>query len=193
MSASRTQLVEWLKPIDITGKKVLDVGCGPEEYWADKFVTGTAEIFDTLDVNKEFDPTYVEDLNKRATDEVPFIYYDAIFALETFEHLWDPVQAIRNVSRWLKSGGIFYFSAPFINPPHDVVDYLRITDEWWIEALGHSMLKVVEIEPRIAEEGLSDLISFYKKEGMRMSKLRLKRGEAPKMKYVGYMGKAVKL
>ncbi len=191
MSYSRTQLVNWLKPINIEGKKVLDLGCGPEEYWADKFVKGTPEVFDTLDINDEFNPTFVEDLNNKFYGQELDRRYDIIFALETFEHLWNPVVALDNIASWLKEGGTFYFSAPFFNPPHDVVDYLRITDEWWIKVLTAFRFTNIEIEPRVAEKGLEDLLSFYKKEGMRMSKLRLKRGEAEKIKHVGYMGKAV--
>ena len=195
MSKSREQLCDWLKLIDITGKKVLDIGCGPEQYWADKFVKGKPFIFSTLDVNDEFEPTFVYDMNKAPREEIaPNEHeYDIIFALETFEHLWNPIQALDNIHTWMKSGGMFYFSAPQINPTHDEWDMLRISDEWWREALERSLFSRIEIEPRVARDGLKDLLTFYKKEGMRMSKLRLRRGEQHKMSHVGYMGKARRL
>lgn len=197
-SLSRQQIVKWLKTISIKDDIVLDVGCGPRRYWIDKFTNGEPAILHTLDINEEFNPTYKLDMNRellpgmiwQATPKTN--HYDKIFSIETFEHLWNPVQAIRNIWNWLKDNGEFFFSTPFINPIHDTHDFLRMTDEWWETALEHLDFEVDYIKPRIATKGLVELTSFYKKEGLRMSKIRIKDGQGHRIKEIGYYGRAIK-
>lgn len=189
MSLSRNILTEWLSDIDIEGKKVLDAGCGPERYHVRNFVKGEPEVYDTLDVDPEFEPTYEIDLNRQV--KIPE-KYDIIFSIETFEHLYNPVNGAINIHNWLKDDGKFYFSAPFINPIHDKWDMLRLTSEWWNTALMEVGFKNIVVYPREATEGQTDLWKFYDKEGLRMSKIRLKKGEQNKMNHIGYMGKADK-
>ncbi len=192
MSKSREQLVSFLKEIDITDKVVLDAGCGPEEKWARNWTNGEAKRYITLDISSEFKTTIVADLNvKLPTFKLAGLSH-IVFCLETLEHLWNPIYALRNIYQWLFIGGTAYFSTPLINPHHDEVDYARYTDEWYQKVLSYVGFKDIKIKPRVATEGYANLLAFYKEEGLRMSKIRLKKGQANKMNEIGYFVEARK-
>lgn len=198
MSKLREQLKDYLSQIDVSGQIVLDVGCGDPKYWAQNFVRGRARVYHTLDIESKFNPTFVLDLNRLHEPGTSWVAlprpneYDTIFALEVFEHLWDPVTALKNVYIWLKVGGCFYFSTPFINPLHERsgTDMLRMTHEWWQTALSEVGFSSVEIVLRRATAGRALLQQFYRAEGLRMSRVRSE--DADKIDMIGVMGKAMR-
>lgn len=190
-SLSRQQLVHFLRQVDITEKRVLDCGCGAPKHYALNWVRGEPSLYHTLDVNAEFEPDFAIDLNLY-TGEAMGCHYDTVFLLETAEHLWNPLQAVENIHHWLKPGGEFYWSVPFINPIHDVVDYLRFTAEWWEKAAEVVGFEVDYIKPRVASDGWRLLREFYHVEGLRMSKIRLQAGDGAKIGDIGYFGRFVK-
>lgn len=188
MSKSRNQVINYLSEIDITGKTVLDAGCGPEKYWAKNFVQGEAKEYVTLDINKKFKPDIVADLNKHfAFSDIPAKFirrYDVVFCLETLEHVYKPVTAVENLYRHTKSE--LYISVPLINPIHNTHDYLRYTGEWFEQILPEVGFSNVEVKARKATTGVGPLKAFYKDEGLRMSKIRYKAGEGHKLLDIGY-------
>ena len=193
MSKSREQLVQYLSEIDITDKVVLDAGCGDRSKWARNFTKGEPKVYFTLDIYKKFNPDIVADLNKELpwqhiVADSPRYGFDIIFCIETLEHLWNPIQAIKDMYTMLSnaSNSVAYFSTPFINPYHDEVDYARYTSEWYEKVLTEVGFKDIKIKPRLATEGLPHLLQFYKLEGLRMSKTRLKKGQQNKMAEIGY-------
>lgn len=217
MSKSREQLVKYLSEIDITGKVVLDAGCGPKEKWARNFTKGEPKAYITLDDDENCNPDIVWDLHwdnwndkeigdhsvlKRIEDKLGWDLYkepdnnkvDIIFLLETLEHCFDPIKVLTELDDWvIDNGSILYISTPFINPHHDKVDYLRFTDEWFKTVLGKKFqYKDIKIKPRVATVGLANLLAFYKEEGLRMSKIRLKKGQQEKMAEIGYFVEATK-
>lgn len=205
-SLSRQQLVAYLNKIDVTGKNILDVGSGSKEHHVTNWVKGKPREYVSLDAEASFEPDITYDLNHKA---LPPTYYpkenlDFIFAIETFEHLWNPVVAMENLLQLVKSETRFIISVPFINPIHDTWDYLRYTPEWFVQTietliegtnievdLGGSEhpLEMIDFKiiSRIATEGSEDLQNFYKKEGLRMSKIRINNGEAFKLNDIGYI------
>jgi len=46
--------------------------------------------------------------------------FDVVFATEVFEHIFDPGQALHEIHRVLKRGGIIFFTMPFVWPLHEV-------------------------------------------------------------------------
>lgn len=194
MSASRNQLNDYLRTIDISGKTVLDIGV--QDKPTSRLTAGNPNTYLTMDIDPQWNPDIVADLNEdweaskltQKNDTGPF---DIIFAIEVLEHCWNPVQAIKNISMALKKGGTTYISTPFINPHHDVVDYLRYTDEWYRDTLPRLGLQVDQIIERIATSGRELLLGFYTHEAMRVSKSR---GGFGKYTFpIGYLVKATKL
>ncbi len=194
MSKSREQLNEFLKRIDIEGKTVLDVGV--QDKPTSRLTTGTPRRYYTLDIDPQWPATFFGDLNDphfiRDIDDQARILsvnpndmlIDTIFCIEVLEHCWNPVQVIKNLHDAIRPGGMVYISTPFINPHHDVVDYLRYTDEWYRDVLPKFGFHVVEIQERRATFGLVQLKNFYAIEGMKYSKIRQKNG--PYTYPVGY-------
>jgi len=198
MSLPRNQTIDWLKRIDIGSQAVLDLGAGREDQWTNKHTQGDAKEYWTSDVENFPGINIVIDLNKNVIFDGDLKTYkldskfDIVFCIEVFEHLYDPITAMQNIYLFLKEGGTAYISVPFINPIHDEVDYLRYTEEWFRIIANNLHFTACEIAPRIATQGNKLLQRFYSAEGMRMSKLRLKRGEAKKLSDVGYMVKLTK-
>jgi len=184
MSKSRSQLIEYLRKIDITDKTVLDVGAGSKEHWARNWVKGEPKEYITCDMQKFEGIDFKIDLNYAYAPETLFVWgnYNYVFCLEVLEHIWNPLCAIRNLSELTKE--VLYISTPFINPIHDEVDYLRYTEEWYQKVLPKYGFKNVIIKRRTTDSLL--LSTWYQEEGMRMSKIRLKKGEAYKLKDIGY-------
>jgi len=193
MSKSREQLNEFLSHIDIQGKSVLDVGV--QDKPAKNRTKGVPESYWTLDIDESWSPDIVGDLNLPWEEFVTNVWQarekvDVIFCLETLEHVWDPVQALKNMANVLKKGGIIYISTPFINPHHDIHDYLRYTNEWYRDVLPHVGLKVINIRERTASAGLPLLRAFYDAEGLRVSKIRPEFGHYTYP--IGYFVEAIK-
>jgi len=193
MSKSREQLNEFLSHIDIQGKSVLDVGV--QDKPAKNRTKGEAKEYWTLDIDQSWNPDIVGDLNLPWEDFVTKVWQarekvDVVFCLETLEHCWDPVQALKNMANVLKSGGIMYVSTPFINPHHDTHDYLRFTNEWYRDVMPRVGLKVANIRERTATAGKGLLVAFYEAEGLRVSKIRPEFGRYTYP--IGYFVEAIK-
>jgi len=135
MSYSREQLEYWVKTIDITNKKVLDIGGSqlpivgrakgnPKEY----------KILDLEQPHKTITmPDITMDLNSMYCPSVNAKYknkFDTIFCLEVMEYIYNPVQALENIKYFLKEGGTLYMSFHFLYPIHNPKqqDYLRYTE-----------------------------------------------------------------
>ena len=167
MSYSRNQVNKWLSSIDISNKNVLDIGAGPEEKWAKRKVKGQPKSYKTADIDDAFDCDYVLDLN---AETIQIGSFDVVFCIEALEHVWNPIQAIKNLSLLTKEA--VYIATPFINPHHDKWDYLRFTGEWYDFCLKKFGFRQVNITERVATVGRKLLQDFYTKEGLRVSKIR---------------------
>jgi len=190
MSLPRNQILSWLKEIDITGKRVLDVGAGREEQWACNFTQGKAKKYVTLD-NVNYDGVdIVHDMNEIIHHNYD---YDAVFCIEVFEHLYDPMTAMANVIGALngRNNGVAYITVPMLSPYHDSIDYLRYTKEWF-EKMAEYFKVECEITPRVATKGSGLLDKLFQSEGMRMTKWRIKDGQRSRMDDLGYLVKLTK-
>ena len=98
------------------GARILDVGAGGRRI--------TPEIV-TLDFVAAPGVDIVGDIHQMPIDDASF---DCVFCTGTLEHVRDPWQAVREIFRVLKPGGIVHIDVPFIQGYHaDPTDYWRFT------------------------------------------------------------------
>lgn len=123
--------------------RVLDVGAGSvveknrragQLTLADQYEKLTrARGYFGLDVKPGANVMLVADAHHLPAEDGSF---DGVIMVSVLEHLSDPVQAIREVARVLKAGGIFFSYAPFYHPYHaSPHDYFRFTEEGYRELL----------------------------------------------------------
>lgn len=162
MSYFRDQLESWLATIEVDASRVLDVGAGTNP--ARKRARVDCEEYVTLDHRDEAEPDIVGDLNEPLELDGSF---DAVFCLEVFEYVWNPVEAHRNLARALRPGGVLYVSYPFVYPIHEPagLDYLRYTEDGVRKLLDVAGFDVKTLQPRLATRGRT-LRGFYRREGM---------------------------
>jgi len=80
----------------------------------------------TLNIDEEAKPDIYASIYETG---LPDNYADAVICTEVFEHLEKPHQAMQEIRRILKPGGIFIGSTPFLFKIHgDPDDYFRYTE-----------------------------------------------------------------
>lgn len=209
MSKSREQLEDWLSKIELNNKQVLDIGC------QDKPICGRIKhencSFTTMDNDSQWLPDIIAEIEtwnyeggelKVAKDEEGLQNaesiqinnytntFSVIFAIETFEHVKSIEDALFNIHACMTNRGKLYFAMPFINPLHDYYDHARYTPEGFEYLLNEAGFELEDLQYRRATVGREDLLNFYKKEGMRISKIRAKDRHLIDM--IGFMGVAIK-
>lgn len=177
MSYYKEQLKNYLGNMGLQGDSVLSIGAQHDDrkYFAEL----NYKEWKTLDVNEDFKPDYLWNMNREIMDgegDTAFHdvheHFDIVLAFELWEYIYDPVVAHKNIFALLKPGGTYMGSYPFIYPHHNPVgqDYLRYTD-WAIKKLMTvAGFREIKITPRVATKGKLELQEFVLAEGMRLSK-----------------------
>ena len=109
-------IVERIRKNNLSGSSVLDVGCGAgflsNELARQQFkVTGVDLSPDSLRVARKFDETHTVDYQVADAYQLPFAdeTFEVVTALDFLEHVDDPALVIKEFSRVLKPGGLFFF------------------------------------------------------------------------------------
>ncbi|MEO1529564.1 MAG: methyltransferase domain-containing protein [Planctomycetota bacterium] len=110
------------------GKRVLEIGSGRQvrgkEHYSAIHLFGDAEEFRQTDMNADHGH---EVLDVTSMDLVSS--YDLILCLNVLEHVFEYQQAIDNLHRAVRSGGIVVVAVPFAFPLHDEPqDFWRFTE-----------------------------------------------------------------
>ena len=107
------------------GGKLLDIGCGDMPYH-DLIVKKTAQ-YDTLDVKARIEGVkYIGSVDKM--DMIAAKSYDTVVCFEVLEHVPNPFQALEEIRRILKIGGILILTVPHLSRLHEIPnDYYRYT------------------------------------------------------------------
>ena len=94
-------------------------------------------------------------------------YFDQVFMLEISEYCWNIYQALLNINKLLKRGGIFWLSTHFIYPVHNPIecDSIRLTPYGVQKLLEETGFKIEEMKPR-------KMVGGKIKEGMIEEKMR---------------------
>lgn len=207
MSYYRNQLEEWLKTISVNADHVLDLGgaSNPVRNRVKSFEAGDVIYFDNgaeeakmeyipFDINlpltqlKGYEAYLQQEEFGMPNPKNPF-RFDALFCLEVFEYVWNPVQAMQNIYDLMTDDAVAYISFPSIYPVHQPVeiDFLRYTKAVIFRYLTSLHFTQIEITPRIATQGRQALQAFYSLEGMHP----VRKSELPFD--IGYLVKARKL
>jgi len=94
---------------------MLDLGCGSGlETLVLQKKTGIQTI--GIDVNSDFDPEASEQVElcryNGRTIPYPDAYFDGVYSFHVLEHVQNPNQLIREITRILRPGGFAYFGVP---------------------------------------------------------------------------------
>lgn len=172
-NSTRNQLEEWLSKIDVVGGRVLDVGVGFSPV-KNRLRNFNPNSYRTLDNNSENEikPDFVIDLNiledKEAIRKVMDYSPTTIFCLEVMEYIYRPFEVMKFFHKSLSKDGVLYISFHTFYPWHKPYnnDYLRYTKAGVIKLLEEAGFTKWEIKSRVATSGGSNLLNFFKKEGL---------------------------
>lgn len=133
--------------------KILDVGCGGQPYrkYCDHLVYKTHD-FGQLDASSQIieckygQLDYVSDISHIPEEGCCF---DVILSTEVLEHVPDPVGAIKEMARLLKSGGKLILTAPLASFLHQKPYhfYGGFTPYWFKKFLPEAGFANINIEP----------------------------------------------
>jgi SAM-dependent methyltransferase len=184
MSYFREQLEIWLKSINVNTERVLDLGGASNPVrnrvaswqiedcvFLDSGIEEAKVEYMPFDINLPLSQLKGYLINQVNSDEKipsPVFKFDAVFCLEVFEYVWNPVQAIQNIYDLMNNDSVAYISFPSIYPVHNPVeiDYLRYTKQAIKKYLRMFGFTQIEIIPRKATRGTIPLSLFYTQEGM---------------------------
>jgi len=148
MSKSREQLEDWLTTIDITNRKVLDIG-GSQLPVIDR-INGKPKECLILDLEKPHEnsksPDIAGDIEKWDLPLKYSNYFSAVFCLEVMEYLTKPAQALEHIYNCMEKNGLLFISFHFIYPVHKPLgkDFLRYTEWGAIKLLESAGFDILE-------------------------------------------------
>ncbi|MGH7158334.1 MAG: class I SAM-dependent methyltransferase [Candidatus Saccharimonadales bacterium] len=117
------------KEYDKPGVLVLDVAPQDHEGAKPYFKQATVE---TLDIDPKSGATYIADLCADNTKTIPSDCFDYIVCTEVLEHTLQPFDAVKDMERMLKPGGLVFASSPFNFRIHGPLpDCWRFTEHGW--------------------------------------------------------------
>ena len=178
MSNYKSQLINYLKSMDsISADEVLSIGNQEDDLRY--FKSANFKELKKLDINREFCPDILFDLNKPVQDDagmigIPeeyFVYFNLVLAFNLFEYIYDPLTAIKNIYQMMAYGGELLVNFPFVYPIHNQVsmDYLRYTPVGAVKLLKAAGFSRITIDQYFY--GINDnLKDFYVDDGMKMAK-----------------------
>lgn len=123
--------------------RILDAGCGQGPYRP--VAESVADSYESLDVERKLDDqTFVGDI--QSMPEVESERYDTVICSEVLEHVPRPSDALSEVQRILKPGGILILTVPFLarlhDEPHDFYRYTQHGLRYLLEANGFNVLSL---------------------------------------------------
>lgn len=98
------------KQLDKEGLRVLDVAPQDHEGAQPYFPNATVE---TLDIDPKSGATYIADLCNNNQDVIPSERFDVVVCTEVLEHTLQPFDAVNEIQRILKPGGVAIVSTPY--------------------------------------------------------------------------------
>ena len=123
--------------------ELIDIGCGDMPF--KDIIRGKVTLYDSLDIERRVsDVKYVGDIQNM--DIIEDCRYDSAVCLEVIEHVQNPFQAVAEIYRILKKGGILILSVPHLSrlheEPNDFFRYTKYGLQSLLEGAGFKVLKI---------------------------------------------------
>lgn len=123
---------------DKEGAIILDIA--PQDHEGAKPYFKKA-VVETLDIDPQSGATYIADLCQNNQTVIPSAHFDYVVCTEVLEHTLQPFDAVKEIERILKPGGMVFASSPFNFRIHGPLpDCWRISEHGW-----RALLKNFEI------------------------------------------------
>jgi len=148
----RSILRAFEKYLGLFNGKLLDVGCGKMPYR--EFILKHSNVSEYVGIDiesaKEYDAAIKPDLLWDGI-ELPIENesYDTILATEVLEHCPDTELVLKEIFRVLNSGGVFFYTVPFLwnlhEVPHDEYRFTPFSLERHIKKVGFKEIEIVAL------------------------------------------------
>ena len=151
---------EWLKKAlkQIPGgSRILDAGAGEQKY--KRFcihLNYVSQDFGQYNgqgngaglQTESWDQSKLDIISDITSIPEPDASFDAVMCIEVFEHIPEPVKAVKEFSRLLKPGGILILTAPFCSLTHFAPYYFAngYSKYWYEKILSENDFKIDEID-----------------------------------------------
>jgi ubiquinone/menaquinone biosynthesis C-methylase UbiE len=152
---------EWLKSVlqkIPAGSRILDAGAGELKYkklcshlnYVSQDFARYDGVGDGVGLQKKtWDQTQLDIVSDITSIPEPDGAFDAVMCIEVLEHVPNPLDALRELSRLLRSGGYLVVTAPFnslthFSPYYYQTGYSRYFYKYWLEKFGFVILDFQE-------------------------------------------------
>jgi SAM-dependent methyltransferase len=147
LSVLRSLEYELLGGLELSGR-LLDFGGGENANYHHHMASWANDCtYETVNIDKAIRPTYLIEPGQPLPIE-PDVY-DAVLALNTFEHIYAVRDVLQDILRVLKPGGALFATVPFLFRIHGHPDdFLRGTPSWWgrtLTELGYVDVKITPL------------------------------------------------
>lgn len=150
-------IIETLKKIP-NGCKILDAGAGEQQYKKNcSHLTYVSQDFAEYDGKGDgiglhmgsWDQTKLDIISDITNIPVESKSFDAVMCTEVFEHLPNPILAIKEFSRITKKEGYLIITAPFCSmthfaPYHFCTGFNRYFYEYHLKESGYEILEIIQ-------------------------------------------------
>lgn len=192
-SNQRKQLEAWLKSIDVpSGVSVVDIGGaqlpikGRTRSWGANYPV-IVDLPQPHELKEDGMSWIGHDIQEGVPPLLADTQFDVCFYLGVSEYLLEPLVALKNVAKMIKSGGILYTNFHFFYPHHNPKgeDLMRYTRWGAVRLLERAGFRIEEINAHHTEIG--SLEDVYRAERMHWERSGIDPEE------IGYMIKAIKI
>lgn len=142
--AHREGIRDYLKDVKLSGT-VIDWGCGTKPII--NYLQGDCKYIG-IDKLDHVGADLIADLES----EIDIgLYADFAFCLEVIEHVWDTKALLDNIIRHLRTGGVLYFSQPYMYETHKKDDRIRYTHHGLLQSLSEAGFTDIVITPTVGD------------------------------------------